>query len=259
MQLKLLQSLWVHRFKTVVSAFLLASCSGYADSFSKGADVSWLPQMEATGYVFRDREGNPADCLKILKDHGMNMVRLRIWHTPDNGRDGLAATLQMAKRIKALDLGFMLDFHYSDYWADPGKQYKPAAWENLNFTALRDSVRTYSANVIQALVDQGTTPDIVQIGNETTTGMLWDEGRVGGSFDTTSQWGRYTALTKAGIEGVREAGGNDIQIMIHIDRGGDANGVRWFFDNFTGFHIFDFHQEKGFIDMHAAGLIGALK
>jgi arabinogalactan endo-1,4-beta-galactosidase len=131
----------------------------------------------------------------------------------------------------------MLDFHYSDYWADPGKQYKPAAWENLNFTALRDSVRTYSANVIQALVDQGTTPDIVQIGNETTTGMLWDEGRVGGGFDTKSQWGRYTALTKAGIEGVREAGGNDIQIMIHIDRGGDANGVRWFFDNFTDFNV----------------------
>ncbi len=227
----------MYRPLAILALFLLVqSASSQSRPFQACGDMSYLDELEAAGARFYDG-GMQKNAMAILKDHGMNMVRLRIWHTPDNGRDGLAATLQMAKRIKALDLGFMLDFHYSDYWADPGKQYKPAAWENLNFTALRDSVRTYSANVIQALVDQGTTPDIVQIGNETTTGMLWDEGRVGGSFDTTSQWGRYTALTKAGIEGVREAGGNDIQIMIHIDRGGDANGVRWFFDNFTDFNV----------------------
>jgi len=198
--------------------------------------MSYLDELEAVGARFYDN-GVQKNAMAILKDHGMNMVRLRIWHTPDNGRDGLEATLQMAGRIKALDLDFMLDFHYSDFWADPGKQYTPAAWENLNFSALRDAVRDYSFDVVKALVDQGTTPDIVQIGNETTTGMLWDYGRVGGSFDTTSQWGRYTSLTKAGIEGVRAAGGDDIEIMIHIDRGGDANGVRWFFDNFTAFNV----------------------
>jgi len=198
--------------------------------------MSYLDELEAVGARFYDN-GVQKNAMAILKDHGMNMVRLRIWHTPDNGRDGLPATLLMAKRIQSAGMEFMLDFHYSDYWADPGKQYKPAAWEGLNFSVLRDSVRTYSADVIQALVDQGTPPDIVQVGNEITTGMLWDEGRVGGSFDTTSQWGRFTSLVKAGIEGVREAGGEDIQIMIHIDRGGSAAGVRWFFDNLTARNV----------------------
>lgn len=91
--------------------------------------------------------------------------------------------------------------------------------------------------MVQALVDQGTPPDIVQVGNEITSGMLWDEGRVGGSFDNTSQWGRFTSLVKAGVEGVREAGGDDVQVMIHIDRGGDAGGVRWFFDNLTARNV----------------------
>ncbi len=204
--------------------------------FHACSDMSYLDELEAVGARFFDG-GVQKNAMTILKDHGMTMVRLRIWHTPDGGRDGLDATLMMAKRIKAQNLDLMLDFHYSDYWADPGKQYKPAAWTGLNFTALRDSVRTYTADVIRALMDQGTPPEIVQIGNETTSGMLWDDGRVGGSFDTTSQWGRYTSLTKAGIEGVREAGGTDIDIMIHIDRGGDPNGVRWFFDNLMAFNV----------------------
>lgn len=209
---------------------------GQTTSFKACGDLSYLDELEAVGARFYDN-GVQKNAMTLLRDRGMNMVRLRIWHTPDNGRDGLQSTLLMAKRIQSSGMEFMLDFHYSDYWADPGKQYKPAAWENLNFTALRDSVRTYSADVVQALVDQGTPPSIVQVGNEITTGMLWDEGRVGGSFDNTSQWGRFTSLVKAGVEGVREAGGDDVQVMIHIDRGGDAAGVRWFFDNLTDFNV----------------------
>ena len=209
---------------------------GQSAPFRACGDMSYLDELEAVGARFYDN-GVQKNAMSILKDHGMNMVRLRIWHTPDNGRDGLQSTLLMAKRIKSLDLGFMLDFHYSDYWADPGKQFKPAAWEGLNFSALRDSVQAYTSHVIQALADQDTVPDMVQIGNETTSGMLWDEGRVGGSFNTTSQWGRYAALTKAGIEGVKQAGGDDIEIMIHIDRGGDAASVRWFFDNLMAFNV----------------------
>ena len=220
----------------VLLVSLVASASAQSSGFHACGDLSYLDDLEAVGARFYDN-GVQKNGMSVLKDHGMNMVRLRIWHTPTNGRDGLQATLLMAKRIQAANLDFLLDFHYSDYWADPGKQYKPAAWEGLNFSSLRDSVRVYSSKVVQALVDQGTPPDIVQIGNETTTGMLWNEGRVGGSYDNTSQWGRFASLTKAGIEGVREAGGSDVQIMIHIDRGGDAAGVRWFFDNLTAFNV----------------------
>lgn len=227
----------MHRLAFLVLLFAFAgSTAAQSAGFHACGDLSYLDDLEAVGARFYDN-GVQKNAMAVLKDHGMNMVRLRIWHTPDNGRDGLEATLLMAQRIRAAQLDFLLDFHYSDYWADPGKQYKPAAWEGLHFSGLRDSVRTYTANVIQALVDQGTPPDIVQIGNETTTGMLWDEGRVGGSFDNTNQWGRYATLTKTGIEGVRQAGGENIRIMIHIDRGGDAAGVRWFFDNLNVFNV----------------------
>jgi len=199
-------------------------------------DLSFLDEMEAAGARYT-QQGQIGTGMRILRDQGMDIVRLRLWHTPDGGRDGLESTLRMADRLSRDGLDLMLDFHYSDFWADPGKQNKPAAWQGLTFLALRDSIRTYSQQVIQALVDQGTPPAIVQIGNETSNGFLWDEGRVGGSFNITSQWGRYAALTKAAIEGVRSAGGDEIKIMIHIDRGGDANGLRWFFDNFTAFNV----------------------
>lgn len=165
------------------------------------------------------------------------MVRLRLWHTPEGGRDGLGDVLLAAKRVNLHGLDLLLDIHYSDFWADPGKQNKPAAWADLNFTALRDSVRTYTRSVVQALVNQGTTPSIVQIGNETTNGFLWDHGRVGGAFESPSQWSRYATLTNAAIAGVRDAAGNEPQIMIHIDSGGNASTSSWFFDNLFSFQV----------------------
>jgi arabinogalactan endo-1,4-beta-galactosidase len=200
--------------------------------FIKGVDLSILLEIEEHGGIFKE-SGIPKDALRIFKDHGINFVRLRLWHTPANGYDNLDKTLLMARRIKTLGLKFLLDLHYSDTWADPSQQTKPAAWENLSFQALKDSVRQYTRNVITALKNQNTLPDIVQIGNEITCGMLWNDGRVCDQFNTPQQWAQLAELINEGISGVNESLelGDTVKIMIHIDRGGDNNGSKWFFDH----------------------------
>ncbi len=201
-------------------------------SFIKGADVSFIPQIEDSGGIYKEN-GVQTDPLAIFKNHDFNYIRLKIWHTPAEDYNNLEKILSMAQRIKAAGMKFLLDFHYSDTWADPGKQTKPATWQDLSFSVLKDSVYQYTHDVIKALDAQDTRPDMVQIGNEITVGMLWNDGRVGGSYDTDAQWTQFAELLKAGIQGVREScdGGDSVKIMIHIDRGGDNTDSRWFFDN----------------------------
>ena len=195
-----------------------------------GADISFLPELEAKGVKFSD-EGVQKDAIQILKDHGFNYVRLRLFHNPatDSGYSPKAGfcdmehTKQMAKRVKAAGLKFLLDFHYSDYWADPEKQYKPAAWKGLSFPVLRDSVLAYSRRVLQELKAQGTTPDMVQIGNEINHGMIWPEGHIG-NLDSLAQ------LVQAGISGVKAVDAS-VPIMLHIALGGQHDESVFFFDN----------------------------
>jgi len=200
--------------------------------FIKGVDLSALLEIEEHGGIFKEN-GIPKGALQIFKDHGINFIRLRLWHTPANGYDNLDRTLLMASRIKTLGLKFLLDLHYSDTWADPGQQTKPAAWGNLSFQALKDSVFQYTHNVITAFKNQNTLPDMVQIGNEITCGMLWNDGRVCDQFNTPQQWVQLVELINEGISGVSESLDPDdtVKIMIHIDRGGDNNGSQWFFNH----------------------------
>jgi arabinogalactan endo-1,4-beta-galactosidase len=206
--------------------------------FIKGADASFIPQIEDVGGIYKDN-GIPQDPLLIFKNHGMNAIRLKLWHTPEEPYNNLEKVLEMAYRIKSMDLKFILDIHYSDTWADPGKQYKPAAWYGLPFETLRDSVRQYTERVIRALGDQGTLPDMVQIGNEITSGMLWNDGRVGGTFTEYVQWENLGKLIKSAVRGVRDAGAesDSIRIILHIDRGADNAGTRWFFDHMLGLNV----------------------
>jgi arabinogalactan endo-1,4-beta-galactosidase len=203
--------------------------------FINGADLSFLPQIEDLGGKYYDEEGNPADAIQIFSDHGFNYIRLKLWHTPEDDYNNLTRIQYMAERIKSKNIKFLLNFHYSDTWADPGKQYKPAAWEGLSFEILKDSVYQYTKNVVQALDTQGTLPDMVQIGNEINPGMLWNDGRVGGSYDTPEQWAKLAALINQGIRGIREScdSGDSIGIMIHIANAANNGGSRWFFDNIT--------------------------
>lgn len=200
--------------------------------FVKGADASTLDQVEQSGGKYYD-QGVEKDAISILKDHGFNLIRLKLWHTPSNQYNSLPNVLTMAKRIKAAGMSFMLDFHYSDTWADPGKQYKPQAWEGLSFDVLADSVYTYSKNVVAALKAQNTLPEYVQIGNEISCGMLWDDGKVCGGEVPPLKWVQLGTLVKQGIKGVNEAAGGagEVKIIIHYDNGGNNGGCRWFFDN----------------------------
>ncbi|NUO80119.1 glycosyl hydrolase 53 family protein [candidate division KSB1 bacterium] len=225
------------RFEFIICAvlarlFSVAHAQTDSTGFIKGADVSFIPQIGDLGGVYKVNN-IPQDPLKILKDHGFNVIRLKLWHTPAQSYDNLEKILYMAKRIKQRDLKFLLDFHYSDTWADPGRQRKPAAWVSAPFETLKDSVYQYTKNVMQALCAQQTLPEMVQLGNEITSGMLWNDGRVGGNFNTSQQWRNLGELLKAGIRGVREscASGDSVRILIHLDRGGDNAACQWFFDN----------------------------
>jgi beta-galactosidase len=195
-----------------------------------GADISFLPQLEDRGMKFSDN-GVEKDAISILKDHGFNYVRLRIFnepardsgYSPKKGFCDLAHTKQMAKRVKDAGLKLLLDFHYSDYWADPGKQYKPAAWKDNSFEQLKRSLYDYTKMVIKELKDQGTTPDMVQVGNEINHGIVWPEGSVS-NIDSLAQ------LINAGIAGVK-AVDPSIIIMLHVALGGQNSESVFFLNN----------------------------
>lgn len=195
-----------------------------------GADVSFLPQLEADGMRFYDG-GQETDALEMLRNHGFNFIRLRIFvnpehadgYAPGEGYCGLDHTLAMARRIKEAGMGFLLNFHYSDYWADPGKQHKPAAWEGLSFEVLKDSVKEYTAHVLRSMEKQGTLPDMVQTGNEINHGILWPDGHI-------SYPDQLAALLRAGVEGCREVS-TEIPVMMHLALGGQQQEAVFWLDN----------------------------
>jgi len=214
-----------------------------------GADISFLPELEAEGHKFYDN-GIQKDPIQILKDHGFNYIRLRIFNNPaaDSGYSkkgycDLENTKKMALRIKAAGMGFLLDFHYSDNWADPGKQHKPKAWESANYQALQDSLRAFTKNTLLALKQQGTLPDMVQVGNEISHGMLWPDGRLK-NLDTLA------AFLKAGVQGVKDVD-KSIQIMLHIACGGENAESRYFLDNMLKRDVkFDIIGESYYPEWH---------
>lgn len=197
--------------------------------FAKGADVGWLPQMEATGYKFYDSNGKEKDCLQILKDLGMNSIRLRVWVNPSDdkasGHCSKKETVAMALRAQKMGFRIMIDFHYSDSWADPAKQFKPKAWENHSFSELKNDVYNHTYDVINALKTAGVTPEWVQIGNEIPGGMMWPEG-------STKNWKQLGQLLNKGYDAVKTVDKN-IKVIVHVDEGNNNKKFREFFDNAT--------------------------
>ncbi|HMJ65244.1 MAG TPA: glycosyl hydrolase 53 family protein, partial [Candidatus Binatia bacterium] len=227
------------RVHLIVLLTAFVSSTAPAADFIVGADFSHLGFFTDRGIIYKDA-GEPQEALAILKRNGLNCVRLRLFTSsaaqalsdPYNYTNNLDYTLPLAVRAKRAGLQLMLDFHYSDSWADPGKQTKPAAWAGLNFAALEQRMYDYNSNTIAAFNAVGASPEYVQVGNEIIGGMLWPDGRVGGSYDTPAQWTNLTRLVKAAIRGIKDAAGtNAPKIIIHIDRGGDWPGTQWFFDN----------------------------
>ena len=191
--------------------------------FAKGADVGWLTQMESAGIKFYNSSGTEQDCMQILKDKGINAIRIRAWVNPADGWNNTADVVVKSVRAKNLGMKIMIDFHYSDSWADPGKQFKPAAWTNLSFNDLKTALAVYTAGVMDTLKLNNITPDWVQIGNETNDGMLWEDGRA------SADMANFAALVKSGYSAVKSVSNTSL-VIVHISNGYDNGLFRWMFD-----------------------------
>jgi arabinogalactan endo-1,4-beta-galactosidase len=215
--------------------------------FIMGADVSMLKQIEDSGGKFYVN-GVEEDCLTILKDHGVNWIRLRIWNDPTDangeylggGNNDLEKTVEIAARAKSMGFKFFLDFHYSDWWADPGKQNMPKAWVGLDSEDLGKAVYEYTANVIQTLVEANAIPDMVEVGNEVNGGMIWPAGKTWKEGDEViGGYDGFADLLKMGIQAVRDTDPNNsdpqkrARIVIHLANGGDNKLYRTVFDALT--------------------------
>lgn len=213
-----------------------ATAAAEADDFVMGGDLGMIHEVESLGGSF-SRDGVTGDPIRIMGDAGMNLARLRLWVDPytvagepyGGGTNDLATTIATAQRAKAAGMDILLDFHLSDWWADPGTQTVPKAWRGLAYPQLVSTVRAYTEDVIDAMRAAGVRPDMVQMGNEIPGGILWDHGRVGNGVSDFTQ---LAGLLKAGIAGVEAAlrGGEDIEIVLHLDHGGDNALYRWWFD-----------------------------
>ncbi len=215
------------KMKLMISALLLflsLSCSTNTtevppeqSTLAYGGDLSIAKKMEDYGAVYKIN-GAAKECFQIFRENNYTWARFRIFHTPNQVGpvcNDLNYTIESAKIAKALGFKLLLDFHYSDTWADPGKQYTPAAWENLSLSILSDSVQIYTTKVLNSMQNAGVLPDMVQIGNEINNGMLWPAGKLWPD-NGTANWQGLTQLIKAGIKGVKAAkNSSGIQIMIH--------------------------------------------
>ncbi len=208
-------------------AGLMAASAATAQThpdYAYGADMGWVNQEEQQGFTFHDASGARADPFALLKAQGVNAIRLRVWVDPKDGWNGKADTLAKAKRAQALGQRIMIDFHYSDNWADPHQQTKPKAWLNDSEAQLEQHVHDHTVDVLSYLKANGITVSWVQVGNEITNGLLWPDG-------DTKHWANLVALTNHGYDAVKSVY-PDAQVIIHIDNGWDTAKAKWWFDNF---------------------------
>jgi len=221
---------------TALAAVQVNPIENLSTDFIKGADVSIMPELERNGTKFYDN-GIEQDGLTILKNHGVNWIRVRIWNNPyvvgpegvGGGNTDEAKAIEMAKRAKALGMKVLVDFHYSDFWVDPGQQKKPDAWKNDSGDKLVNDVYAYTAKVMQDFNAQGVTPDMVQVGNELNNGMLWPEAQL--TEDNPNGYKFLAKLLNAGLQAVHDNDkDNKVKTMIHL-AGVDVNLYHTFFDN----------------------------
>ena len=245
-------------YAIALAGMLLTSCSGNEnneapekeDVFAKGADISWVTEMEQKGNKFYNSAGQERECTALMKELGLNSIRLRVWVDPkEHGNWCNTADLVVkAKRAAELGMDVMVDFHYSDWWADPGQQHKPQTWKGLDLAGLKKALADHTKDVLNALKNAGVTPKWVQVGNEIRPGMLWDEDASvsGASYDIracdvkgmgwTSTEVKYKknfavlgGLVTTGYKAVKEVFADAI-VIVHLDNGYDKDLYTWFFD-----------------------------
>jgi arabinogalactan endo-1,4-beta-galactosidase len=232
----------------IVSVLFVPRTLPAQNNFIAGADLSLLAYFETNGIVYKSN-GLTGDAIQILKNQGITCVRLRLFTSsaaqaqadPYDYINNLTYTVPLAVRVKNAGLQFLLDFHYSDTWADPSHQATPAAWLTNTFSQMVQQMYTYNSNAVATFAAAAAMPDFVQIGNEITQGMLFTNnagatiGQVSGSYNTS--WSQLGQLMKAAVQGIQDAanaaGVTMPKIIVHIDRGGDWATTEWFFDNLT--------------------------
>jgi arabinogalactan endo-1,4-beta-galactosidase len=191
--------------------------------FAKGADVSWITEMEKAGRKFYSSSGKEMECISLLRECGMNAIRLRVWVNPADGWCSKEDMLVKAIRAHRLGMRLMIDFHYSDWWADPGKQTIPAAWEKMSLEEMKQAVATHTTTTLELLKVNGIKPEWVQVGNETGNGMLWPTGQANVNMSN------YAALNNAAYDAVKSVFPEACAI-VHLQEGNNNNLYRWLFD-----------------------------
>lgn len=192
-------------------------------AFAKGADIGWYTEMEKKGYKFYTASGTEMDCPALMKSLGFNSLRFRVWVNPEDVWNSKEDVLKKCLRAKELGMKIMIDFHYSDTWADPGKQIVPAAWMSYNLDAMAKAVADHTSDVLNTLKDNGVDVAWVQVGNEVTNGMLWEKGRV--KDDNASG---FAKLFKAGADKVKSIYPK-ASVILHIDNAWNMDTLQWFY------------------------------
>ena len=192
--------------------------------FVKGADVGFLTGQERHGVKFHDRNGRERECLELLKnDYQMSAIRMRVWVNPRGGSCDKNELLAMARRVKALGMQLMVDFHYSDSWADPAKQPIPKAWEGHTYKQMKRDLAQHTIEVLTLLKENDIEPRWVQVGNETANGLLWPMGHI------EKNPKQYAGFIRAGYDAVKKVFPKAI-VIVHLDRGHKQSLYDWNLD-----------------------------
>ncbi len=226
--------------------------------FVKGADVGFLQGQERRGVKFHDRKGQERECLELLKnDYQMSAIRMRVWVNPRGGDCDKHALLAMAKRVKALGMDLMVDFHYSDSWADPAKQPIPAQWQGHSYRQMKRDLRRHTVEVLTLLKDNGIAPRWVQVGNETANGLLWPMGHIEKSPK------QYAGFIRAGYDAVKRVFPEAI-VIVHLDRGHKQSLYDWNLDivrkyggkfDMVGMSLYPYWAQEGHPELKADDII----
>ena len=229
--------------RLLLTLSLLAALSVHAQQRYLGGDISLLPSYEEQGTVYKNAKGRQVKLLPYLKKSGWNAIRVRLFvdpqHAPEEHKgegvcQDLDYVIRLSKQVKQQSMALMLDFHYSDTWADPGKQFTPKRWAQVNAQQLADSVYAYTRASLQAMKAAGVTPDMIQVGNEITNGMLWPTAHIDPTKD--DGWDTLGSLLRAGCKACREECPK-AQIIIHTEKAGDWDVTSSYYRHLSQQHV----------------------
>ena len=195
-------------------------------AFVKGADISWVTEQEAKGLTFRNNKGKAMECTALMKELGMEAIRLRVWVDPAKGWNGTEDVVEKALRAQRLGMKLMIDFHYSHTWADPGSQHVPPQWAHRDLEGLCEAMAKHTREVLESLKEQGVEVTWVQVGNETNPGMMHPVGRI------THDGANYAKLTTAGYRAVKSVYPHAV-VIVHLSSGADYALYNYVFDYLT--------------------------